>query len=62
MKKIKKAIYGLIAIASFVLACGESTDRTDQILWTGSMLLVSGLAAKGLERNMSDEEREDDRV
>ena len=59
MKKIKKTIYGLIALASLFLACGESIIPCHQPIWTGSMLLICYLSARLCEKNMTKEEKEE---
>ena len=56
---VKKSIYGFIAIISLFLACSEADTTFNQILWSGSMLLISGISAKGFEKHMTTEEKEE---
>ena len=53
---IIKTILGMAALISLFLACAEAETFFSQILWSGSMLLICGVSAKGLERYMSNEE------
>ena len=57
---IIKTILGMVAIISLFLACSEAESRLGQALWSGSCLLVAGLSAKGVEKYMTDEEREEE--
>lgn len=52
-----KTIYGMVAIVSLFLACSEAETGMSQILWSGSMLLICGLSAKGFEKYMTEEEK-----
>lgn len=58
-KSVKKAIFGMVAITSLFLACSEAETSLSQCLWSGSMLVISYLSAKGVERNLSKEEKEE---
>jgi hypothetical protein len=58
-KEIKKTIYGLVVMVSIFLACGEAETMFNQILWSGSFLSIAALAARGFERNMTEEEKEE---
>lgn len=58
-KTIIKTIYGVVAAISLVLMCGESDIRINQLLWTGSWVAVFAISAKGFEKHMSNEEKEE---
>lgn len=55
--KIMRTIYGMVTVASLFLACSEAETGMIQILWSGSMLLICGLSAKGFEKYMTEEEK-----
>lgn len=58
-KEIKKNIYGLVGMSSLFLACGEAETMFMQILWSGAMLTITALAARGFCNNMTEEEKEE---
>lgn len=59
-KSIVKTILGMASLISLFLACSEAESALGQALWSGSWLLVAGLSAKGFEKYMTDEEREEE--
>lgn len=57
--KIMRTIYGMVAIMSLFLACGEAETATNQLLWSGSMMLICWLSGKGFEKYMTEEEKKE---
>ena len=55
--KILRTVYGFVAVMSLFLACAEADTITTQVIWSCSMMLVSGLSAKGFEKYMTEEEK-----
>lgn len=58
-KSIIKTICGVVAVISLVLVCGEAETMFRQILWSGSWMAVFAISAKGFEKCMSKEEKEE---
>ena len=58
-KSVMKAICGMAAATSLILVCGEADSFIGQILWSGSMLAIFAISAKGIERCMTEEEKEE---
>lgn len=56
--KILKSVLGLTAMTSLFLACGEAETILNQLLWSGSMMIICFASAKGLEALMTEEEKE----
>lgn len=54
-KSIKKAICTMATIISFVLLTAEAESAGKQVLWSGSMLAVLCVSAKGLEKCLKEE-------
>ena len=54
-----KTICGMAATASLFLVCGEADSLIGQVLWTGSMLAIFAISAKGFEKCMTKEEKEE---
>lgn len=59
MKSFKKSILGMVAMTTLFLACAEAETAFNQLLWSGSMLLICGISAKKLERIFDKEEKEE---
>ena len=45
-------------MTSLFLACGEAETILNQLLWSGSMMIICFASAKGLEALMTEEEKE----
>lgn len=56
---MKKLIYATATIISLFLICCEADTMVNQILWSGSWMLVCGLSAKALGNNLTEEEKEE---
>lgn len=54
-----KTIYALIAVISLIMATATADSAFNQILWSGSMLLVTWLSGKAFVKRMSEEEKEE---
>ena len=57
--EILKTILGLVGAASLILACSEAATIMNQVLWSGSMMLICFGCIKGYEALMTDEEKEE---
>ena len=58
-KSVIKTICGMVAAISLIMVCGEAETIFNQILWSGSWLSVFAISAKGFEKYMSNEEKEE---
>ena len=58
-KEILKTILGMIGMTSLMLTCAEAETILNQLLWSGSMMLICYASMKGFERLMTDEEKEE---
>ena len=58
-KSVMKAICGMAAVASLFLLTGEAESLVGQVLWSGSMLTIFAVSAKGFEKCMTKEEKEE---
>lgn len=56
---IIRAIVGMVTIISLFLACAEANSAVNQLLWSGSWLLVCGLSGKAFSKYLTDEEKEE---
>lgn len=57
-KSIIRAIVGMVTIMSLFLACAEADSATNQLLWSGSWLLVCGISGKVFGKYcLTDEEK-----
>ena len=55
-----RAIVGMVTIISIFLACAEANSAANQLLWSGSWLLVCGISGKVFEKYcMTKEEKEE---
>lgn len=57
-----RAIVGMVAIISLFLACAEANSATNQLLWSGSCLLICGISAKVFEKYCMTEEEKEEQV
>lgn len=57
-KSIIATILGFIAVISLFLACGEADTSFNQILWSGSWMLVCFVCGKGSSKLIEDIEKE----
>ena len=63
MKKlIIRAIVGMVTIMSLFLAGAEADSAKNQLLWSGSCLLVCGVSAKVFEKYCLTKEEREERV
>lgn len=53
-KSIIATILAAIAVMALFIACGEADTSFNQILWSGSWMLVSFLAGKGSTKLIND--------
>lgn len=53
-KSIIATILAAIAVLALFLACGEAETSFNQILWSGSWMLVCFLAGKGSTKFIND--------
>lgn len=58
-RKILRTFLGMIGMTSLMLACAEAETIMNQLLWSGSMILICFASMKGFERLMTDEEKEE---
>ena len=54
-----KTIYALIAVMGIFLATATADSAFNQIIWSGSMLLVAWLSGKAFAKRMTEEEKEE---
>lgn len=58
-KSIIRTIIGMVTITSLMLACAEADSATNQLLWSGSCLLVCGISAKVFDCITKGEQEEE---
>lgn len=58
-KEILNTILGMIGMTSLMLTCAEADTILNQLLWSGSMMLICYASMKVFERLMTDEEKEE---
>ena len=54
-----KTIYAFIAVICLFLATATADTSFNQILWSGSCLLISGISGRAFARHLTDEEKEE---
>lgn len=52
-----RGFYATLTMVSFILMLGEAETAMNQLLWSGSMMLICGFSAKGFEKYMTEEEK-----
>ena len=58
-KSIIATALGFIAIMSMFIACGEADTSFNQILWSGSWIMVSFVCGKGSSKLINEIEKEE---
>lgn len=58
-KSIISSVLAAIAVIALFLACGEAETSFNQILWSGSWMLVCFLAGKGSTYFMDEVDKEE---
>ena len=59
MKKALLIATAAIAVIALFLACGEADTSFNQILWSGSWMLICFICGKGSTKLMNDIDKED---
>ena len=59
MKATLSTILAAIAVIALFLACGEADTSFNQILWSGSWMLICFICGKGSTKLMNDIDEED---
>ena len=59
MKATLSTILAAFAVISLFLACGEADTSFNQILWSGSWMLVCFICGKGSTKLMNEIDEED---
>lgn len=59
---IIRTIIGMVSIMSLFLACAEADSATNQLLWSGSCLLVCGISGKVFVKHCMTKEEKEERV
>lgn len=55
---IMKTIYAFIAVMCLFLATATTDSAVNQILWSGSMMLIAWLSGYAFSKRLTDEEEE----
>ena len=56
---IIRFILGMVTIISLFLAGSEADSAFNQLLWSGSCLLVCGISGKAFSKYLTNEEKEE---
>ena len=58
MKSIISTILAAIAVIALFLACGEADTMFNQVLWSGSWMLICFICGKGSTKLIEDIDKE----